>query len=681
MKRNLAWFALGFALAELAAANLPPLVCVPAAALFAFAVFGLRKRSLHIPALGAVCGFVYFAVFAALFVRPVQAMAGQTVTAAVTVQTDAEAAYEAYHMRGTLLITELDGKPAHIPVQCSDFPAAEAGERFTAKFSLHTLKNDRYRLAKQSDGVYLRADYIGKYVPLPASRHPVFGLYRLRQQGSAALKRRIPSDSAALISAMLLGDTTRLSDTDRNAFAAAGVSHLLAVSGLHVALLAGLLFPRKRRFAHAALAVQAGVIIGYMLVTGLPVSVLRAGLVFLLAILGHWFLQPVDLLTSTGAAALLLGLQNAYMPCDLGFQLSFCAVLGVQCASALTTPLKPRLSKLIFNLTSNALTAALASLFTLPILVAHGMTISAVGILGNLLTLPLMRYLLLLGLAVLGLSCLPFLAPLCHMASFLLALLLKFLRCIVFFCASLPGARLLLPAHYTLFVLGVLAILAIVYYFAGSLQLYPPAALCCAALAVFMGVRMQRDVVTVALVGTAGNPCAVITQNGQAAVVFRGGAANRRAVKNYLARHGEPACTLAVDLRAAPDDIGLAADRTVNAVAQAVPARYEVLDGLTLDLYHKGSSSLAVLEVGERHIALMSGSIKLDTPVQVDVLCAAGALSDSVQAETILFTSESPRWLADADAAQLYYGSDTPAVVLRPGAAMIFEEAKPYAVQ
>ncbi len=681
MNRNLAWFALGFALAELAAANLPPLVCVPAAALFAFAVFGLRKRSLHIPALGAVCGFVYFAVFAALFVRPVQAMAGQTVTAAVTVQTDAEAAYEAYHMRGTLLITELDGKPAHIPVQCLDFPAAEAGERFTAKFSLHTLKNDRYRLAKQSDGVYLRADYIGKYVPLPASRHPVFGLYRLRQQGSAALKRRIPSDSAALISAMLLGDTTRLSDTDRNAFAAAGVSHLLAVSGLHVALLAGLLFPRKRRFAHAALAVQAGVIIGYMLVTGLPVSVLRAGLVFLLAILGHWFLQPVDLLTSTGAAALLLGLQNAYMPCDLGFQLSFCAVLGVQCAAYLAKQLKNRLPTQIFKLISAALTAALASLFTLPILVAHGMTISAVGILGNLLTLPLMRYLLLLGLAVLGLSCLPFLAPLSHMASFLLALLLKLLRCIVFFCASLPGARLLLPAHYTLFVLGVLAVLAGVYYFAGKLRFYLPAALCCAALAVFMGVRMQRDVVTVALVGTAGNPCAVITQNGQAAVVFRGGAANRRAVKNYLARHGEPACTLAVDLRAVPDDIGLAADRTVNAAAQAVPARYEVLDGLTLDLYHKGSSSLAVLEAGERHIALMSGSIKLDTPVQVDVLCAAGALSDSVQAETILFTSESPRWLADADAAQLYYGSDTPAVVLRPGAAMIFEEAKPYAVQ
>ena len=282
---------------------------------------------------------------------------------------------------------------------------------------------------------------------------------------------------------------------------------------------------------------------------------------------------------------------------------------------------------------------------------------------------------------MLGLSCLPFLAPVCHTVSFLLALLLKLLRCIVLFCASLPGARLLLPARYTLFVLGVLAVLALVYYFAGSLRLYPPAALCCAALAVFMGVRMQQGIVTVALVGTAGNPCAVITQDGQAVVVFRGGAANRRAVKNYLARHGEPACTLAVDLRAAPGDTGLAADRTLNAAAQTAPARYEVLDGLALDLYHKGSGSLAVLEVGERHIALMSGSIKLDTPVQVDVLCAAGAISDSVQAETILFTAESPPWLGGTDAAQLYYGSGTPAVVLRPGAAMIFEEAEPYAVQ
>ena len=125
---------------------------------------------------------------------------------------------------------ELDGKPARIRVQCAEFPAAEAGERFTARFTLRTLKNDRYRLAKQSDGVYLRAEYAGSYSPLPASRHPVFWLYRLRQRGSTALKRWMPADSAALISAMLLGDTTRLSDADRDAFAAAVCASVIRIS-------------------------------------------------------------------------------------------------------------------------------------------------------------------------------------------------------------------------------------------------------------------------------------------------------------------------------------------------------------------------------------------------------------------------------------------------------------------
>ena len=74
----------------------------------------------------------------------------------------------------------------------------------------------------------------------------------------------------------------------------------------------------------------------------MPVSVSRAGIVLLVALVGDFFLLPPDLLTSTSFAAILMGLQNAYAPCDLGFQLSFCAVLGVQAAAALvghTAPL------------------------------------------------------------------------------------------------------------------------------------------------------------------------------------------------------------------------------------------------------------------------------------------------------------------------------------------------------
>ena len=123
---------------------------------------------------------------------------------------------------------------------------------------------------------------------------------------------------------MLLGDKAALPDTVQDIFRAAGISHLLAVSGLHLALLCGLFsFGRRRRFCRPLILARAAVAVFYMLLTGLPISVLRAGIVFLLVLLGDWFYQPIDLLTLTGAAAVLLGLQNPYAPCDIGFQLSF----------------------------------------------------------------------------------------------------------------------------------------------------------------------------------------------------------------------------------------------------------------------------------------------------------------------------------------------------------------------
>ena len=81
MKRKLGWFGLGFAGAELAAAKLPPLVCVPAAAFLVWLVFWnhTRHRDRAIPARGALCGLAWFFVFSLVWVQPVRALAGQTV--------------------------------------------------------------------------------------------------------------------------------------------------------------------------------------------------------------------------------------------------------------------------------------------------------------------------------------------------------------------------------------------------------------------------------------------------------------------------------------------------------------------------------------------------------------------------------------------------------------------------
>lgn len=213
------------------------------------------------------------------------------------------------------------------------------------------------------------------------------------------------------------------------------------------------------------------------------------------------------------------------------------------------------------------------------------------------------------------------------------------------------------------------------------MRVYPIAALICTAAAVVMGIWMQRDVVEINLVGASNNPCVVCVQNGQAVVLFRGGESNLSAVERYLAGRSRQEPALLVDLRARPTALDFAAAEVVTMQAQPGFDTCTVLDGLTLDLYHNKSASLAVLGIGDRHIAVGAGSIQLAEPIRVDVLCAPGALSDTVQADTILTAVRHPKWLDEIESCELRYGDEAPGLTLRPGRSMIWEEAQTIAIQ
>ena len=700
MKRKLAIFGLCFAGAELFAANMPPLVLVPAAALLLLLLFLIvARRSRYLPlAVGAAAGLCWFCVFSFAAFRPVRALAGQMASCTVTVETDATTAYQNGQLRGTLTVTSLNGKACRFKMRSNGFPAQEPGETFTANFTLTDLPKDAYRASRLSRGILLQGEYTGGYKAGENSRAPRFALYRLRQNASALLRRWLPRDLGGLEAAMLLGDKTALPDTVQDTFRAAGISHLLAVSGLHLALLCGLFsFGHRRRFYRPLILLRAAVAVFYMLLTGLPVSVLRAGIVFLLVLLGDWFYQPIDLLTLTGAAAVLLGLQNPYAPCDIGFQLSFCAVLGVQASAALANweekhcpgqdaeGAKAQLRRAGLSILSAVQAAALASLATLPVLVAQGLTTSGVGILANLATVWMLQPALVLGLIVLALQIvaipLGFAAPLAHMASFLLAVWLRIFYVLASWCAALPLARLYLPREYTLLVLAVLGALALIYYAAGKFRWFLPAGAVCAAAAVVLGVQMQKGVVTMALVGTAGNPAVVCVQDGKAVVLFRGGEANLRAIRSYLADHGAAEQVLTVDLRRSASDLDFDTAEVWTAQEMDAYSTHAILNGLTLDIYHTTGGNLAVVGDGRAHVAVMAGNAALDAPVAVDVLCAAGALSDSVQPVSILTTASSPRWLDQAGTERVYYGQDIPALRLRPGRSLQIKEAQRVALQ
>lgn len=693
MKRKLAWFGLSFALAEVFAACVPPLVTVPAAALFVLLLFLGWHRPARYPLFGAVCGLAIFMLFWVIAVFPVERRAGQTVLCEVTVQTDAEASYQEGQLRGTLRVTQCDGENVNFLVNCNAFPATVPGERFSAEFAFQPLEDTPYLLYYKSKGIYLQAEYLGSYTSRPESRELSFILFQFRERLASELQRWMSPTEGKLETALLLGDKSGLADSVQETFRAAGVSHLLAVSGLHVALLCGIFsFGYRRRFWRPLILLRAALVLFYMVLTGVPVSVLRAGLVFLLALAGDFLLQPADLLTSTGVAAVLIGLQNGYAPCDVGFQLSFCAVLGVQLAGQATQWEKKHLPlpdggivsyvyRPLLWLLENLQVAVLASLATLPILLVHGLTTSGVSALSNLLVVWMLQLALQLGMAVLLFAAVPLLSPLARMTGLLLSLWLHVMLWLVTFCAQLPLARIDLPVRYTILVWVTLAVLAIIFWYARKLLWYLPVAVAGVLFAAGMGMYAQKNVVRIALIGASNNPCIVCTQNRAAIVFFRGGQSNLRAVKEYLSDHALPEVRQVIDLRQNPSETDFADVPVWQMEEQEAFHSQKVLDGLTLDLYHEGSGNLAVLGVGKRHIALMAGNIQLSQPVAVDVFCAAGALSDSIQADAIVYCTAQPSWLDRIGTETLYYSSAEPVITIRPERSMTFSEVDRVAVQ
>ncbi|MCX7750593.1 MAG: ComEC family competence protein [Candidatus Bipolaricaulota bacterium] len=162
---------------------------------------------------------------------------------------------------------------------------------------------------------------------------------RVRQVLLDRLDQGLPGPGADLLSALLLGARGRLPDDEVEAFRRAGVAHLLALSGLHVGILAaggwwilGLL--RVRQGWRYPLLVPA---VGfYVLLGGARASLLRAGIMF--AVLGlfwlllerGWVLRRwLDPLQGLSLAAIIVLVVWPWSALDVGFQLSFLATAGI----------------------------------------------------------------------------------------------------------------------------------------------------------------------------------------------------------------------------------------------------------------------------------------------------------------------------------------------------------------
>ena len=685
MRRPLCLFCAGALGVELVCAFLPQAgLLLPFAAFFVagmiFLVLGGKARGYGLClVLGALAGVGFTALTRQSLARVQDACAGREVTLTAEVET-AAASYYPGVVRAVLRIETVDGEEDHFRFECAALPECEAGDRITGRFQLE-VPDKTDQLNQYADGIALRGEALSHFKILGQSNSFRARTHRLQKRLSEGLQAAIPErwpDTAGVLAAMVTGDRSVISSDLKAAYRAAGLSHVLVVSGMHVAILCGGVFrkfPRSRRAGRkershwnrkAVALLQAVMALLLVGVTGFTPSVLRAATAIWIGALGVVLMAPADALTSLAVAGLWMTCTNSYAVCDIGFELSFAAVMGTLAGNAvfgrmqhgLTRPRKQpsalsRLARRTRNTLLNAFCITVcASLATFPVLVLRGMSASLYAVVSGVAVLWLVEPILLFGVLTALLSLLPWAAP-ARLCGFCAAGLTELLDRWAVWVAGWPGAQLWFDTAYAAAVCLVLLLLGwLAYRWKVHFRVALPALLLTAAVAVTVGNTLTKDLVRVELVGSAKAPAVVLTQRETAVVLFRGGADTQRAVENQLAHRGIRQAAVLVDLRLNPETpCTLPAEQKIAASPMGtLTTRRLTCGGIALEVLRTRDGCIVRITAAGRQLVTLSGTVRLAKPLRADWLLASMSRPDSVKYRNLLTLSANYRWLDDPDA-------------------------------
>lgn len=204
----------------------------------------------------------------------------------------------------------------------------------------------------------------------------------------------ICGEDAGVMQAVLLGNKTALPAEIKALYQKAGISHILAISGLHISFLGMGLYRMLRKCLPVPVAgIFAGsLLISYVWMTGDSPSAFRAAVMCLLGLLADMLGRSYDRLTALSVSALLLAAGRPLLLQQSGFLLSYGAILGLEL-------LYPILSRLWSNRMAGLFLAGFSvSLMTLPVMLRSFFSFPVYSFLLNLLVIPLMGLVMALGL-------------------------------------------------------------------------------------------------------------------------------------------------------------------------------------------------------------------------------------------------------------------------------------------
>jgi len=458
---------------------------------------------------GILAGIVYFTGYRTVFYKPAAALfdTEAIITATVTDYVSGSGYTK------TAAVIKNAGVPIKISLILKEELTLAPGDTVKVYASLYAPKGDKdfdALMYYRGKGIFLEAeeaDYpVGAKVT-KAEKLPLKYLYKaLSNTLSKQFDKLFSGDELSYLKALLLGNRSGLSPSVNLALANTGVSHVVALSGMHLTILAEALYLVIGPYDKRKIIVIPFLAL-YALMTGCAASVLRALVMQTLYILSRVFEKSADSLTSIAAALLFLLLLNPFMITDVGLQLSFLSTLGlIVAAPKIRVPGFFYKRNAVFGpvlkyIASTFVMTLSATLFTLPLLVLYFKRISLISPLTNLLILWSIPLVFIGGMLVLIVSFIYL--PAAFFVSGAFSLVVRYDLFVVMRLASFKYSAVAADSLQVLLFAGTLYLLLMIAVFIGKaarrILTYVLAAGFCTAIFLLPTTQPKRDEVRMTL--------------------------------------------------------------------------------------------------------------------------------------------------------------------------------------
>lgn len=249
-------------------------------------------------------------------------------------------------------------------------------------------------------------------------------------------KKLLENKKACLLIGLLIGDTDEIDEETKEDFRNSNLTHMLAVSGLHVSyvlLAVNYIITKVKIHKKLSKIIVMLLILFFILVTGATPSVLRAGTMTIYLILGGIFYRRISVFSSLNLSLLVIIIMNPYCLFDVGLQLSYAGTIGI-------VYLYPIIKEKIYNKANSILITISANIVIIPIMLYNFNTISLTFFISNLLAGPIIGIIIILGFSIIIISLIFF--PIANIFSKILNLLIILFLNTAKACANLPFSKI-----------------------------------------------------------------------------------------------------------------------------------------------------------------------------------------------------------------------------------------------